>query len=78
MYSGYFILFDVHGTFSLSNGSAGKYLIIFGANMSLSVHVDMLIIKKKDILILGEGAKQGLDDTTFTAEAGYSINRHSE
>ena len=36
----------------------------------------MLIIKK-DILILGEGTKQGLDDTTFTAEAGYSINAHS-
>ena len=33
----------------------------------------MLIIKKK-ILILGKGLTQGLDGTTFTAEAEYSIN----
>ena len=31
--------------------------------MSSSVHVDS---KKKDILILGEGTTQGLDDTTMT------------
>ena len=34
----------------------------------------MLITKKKDILILGEGPTQGLDDTTLTAEKMYSIN----
>ena len=28
----------------------------------------------KDILVLGEGPTQGLDDTTITAEAKYSIN----
>ena len=39
--------------------------------MSSSVHVDN---KGKDILILGEGPTQGLDDTTLTAEAKYSIN----
>ena len=33
----------------------------------------MLIIKK-DILILGEGPKEGLDDTTLTAEAKYPVN----
>ena len=33
--------------------------------MSSSVHVDN---KKKDIFILGEGPKKGLDDTTLTAE----------
>ena len=33
--------------------------------MGSSVHVDN---KKKDILILGEGPAQGLDDTTLTAE----------
>ena len=33
--------------------------------MSSSVHVDN---KKKDILILGEGPTQRLDDTTMTAE----------
>ena len=30
--------------------------------------------KNKDILILGEGQTQGLDDTILTAEAGYPIN----
>ena len=39
--------------------------------MSSSVHIDN---KKKDILILGKGPTQGLDDTTITAEAQYSIN----
>ena len=38
--------------------------------MSSSVHVDN---KGKDILILGEGPTQGLDDTTLTAEAKYPI-----
>ena len=30
--------------------------------------------RKKDILILGEGPTQGLDDTTMTAEAKYTVN----
>ena len=36
-----------------------------------SLHVDN---KKKDILILGEGPKEGFDDTTLTVENKYSIN----
>ena len=32
--------------------------------------------KEKDILILGKGPTQGLDGTTFTAEAPYPINFH--
>ena len=39
--------------------------------MVSSVHIDN---KNKDILILGEESKQGLDDTTLTAEAKYPIN----
>ena len=39
--------------------------------MSSSVHIDN---KKKDILILGKGSTQGLENTTLTAEAVYSIN----
>ena len=39
--------------------------------MSSYVHVDN---KGKDILMLGVGPTQGLDDTTLTAEAKYSIN----
>ena len=44
--------------------------VIVGADMSSSVHVDK---NGKDILILGEGQKQGLN-YTFTAEAKYPIN----
>ena len=38
--------------------------------MSSSVHID----NKKKILILGEGPTLGLDDTTLTVKAKYSIN----
>ena len=48
----------------MSNGF-GKSVIIFGIDMSSSVHVDK---KKKDILILGEGPTQGINDATLTAE----------
>ena len=34
----------------------------------------MLIIEKKDILVLGGGPAQGLDQTTITAKHKYSIN----
>ena len=49
----------------------GKNVIIFGADMSSSVDINN---KRKDILILGEGSTQGLDDTTLTAETQYQIN----
>ena len=39
--------------------------------MSSSVHIDN---KNKDILILGDGPTQGLDDDTLTAEVKYPIN----
>ena len=55
----------------VTDGSYGKNVIIFGADMSSSVDVDN---KGKGILILGEGATQGLDSTTLTAEANYPIN----
>ena len=35
------------------------------------MHIDN---KKKDILVLGFGPTQGLDDTSLTEEAQYSIN----
>ena len=35
------------------------------------MHIDN---KKKDILILGKGSTQGLDNTKLTADADYSIN----
>ena len=63
-YSGYSTGFDRSGTFSFPTGEFGCNVIIFGTDMSSSGHVDN---KKKDILILGEGPTQGLDDTTLTA-----------
>ena len=49
----------------------GKNAIIFGADMRLSVHIDN---KGKDILIFCTGPTQGLDDTTLSVEAQYSVN----
>ena len=46
-------------------------VIICGADMSSSVHIDK---KSKDILILGEGPTQGSDNTTLTAEAKNPVN----
>ena len=63
--------FNFRLEFSFTDGSMGKNVTIFGADMSPSAHVDD---KNKDILILGEGPTQGLDDTTLTAEAKYPIN----
>ena len=71
VYTGYDIGFSMRSEFSLPDGSMIKNVIIFGVDMSSSVHIDN---KKKDILILGKGTTQGLDDTSLTAEAQYSIN----
>ena len=48
-----------------------KNVIIFGADMSSSGHIDN---REKDILILGKRPTQGLDGTVWTAEAKYTIN----
>ena len=45
-------------------------VIRLGVENNSSVHADN---GKKDILILGKGPAQGLDDTELTAEAEYSI-----
>ena len=49
----------------------GKNVIVFGGDMSSSVHIDN---KGKDILILCEGPTQELNDTTLTAETIQPIN----
>ena len=71
VYSGYGIRFDSGSEFSLPDGSVSKNVIVFGVDMTLFVHIDN---KNKDILILGKGPTQGLDDTTLATEAQYSIN----
>ena len=56
-YSGYGIWFDRRGTFSFPDEGFGQNVIVFGADMSPSAHIDN---KKKDILILRVGPTQGL------------------
>ena len=64
--------FDARRGFVLSDGSGfGQNEIIFGADMSQSLHIDN---KKKGILILAKGLIDPLDDTTFNIEKEYSIN----
>ena len=73
-YSGYGIRFDLRGTFLFLSGKFAQNVVIFGVHMSSFVHVDN---QKKNILILGVGQTQGLDDTTLTTEKNYSINCNS-
>ena len=61
-YSEYGVEFCKKESFSVGNGFS-RNCIIFGVNMSSSVHVGN---KKKDILILSEGPTQGLDGRTLT------------
>ena len=49
----------------------GKSVIIYEAEMGSSEHIDN---KNKDTLILGEGPAHGLDYTTLTAAAKYSVS----
>ena len=58
--SRYGIRFDGNETFLFPNGGFGQSVIIFGADMGSSVHVD-------------KGPTQELDDATLIAEKKYSI-----
>ena len=68
---GYGIGFDRRGVFTHPTGSFGNNAIMFGVDMSSSVHIDN---KGKDILILGKGPTQGLGENSLTAEKMYSID----
>ena len=70
-YSSYGIGLNSRSAFSLPGRSMGKNAIIFEADMSSSAHLHN---KGKDILILGEGPAQGLDDSKFTVEAKSPVN----
>ena len=69
-YSGFGIGFDRRSSFLFPGGGFGQNVLIFGADMNSSPHIDN---KKKDILVLGRGPTQGLEKT-LTAEKMYSIN----
>ena len=70
-YSGYDNGYYASWQFLLPDGSWSKNVIIFGVGDGSSVHVDN---KRKDILVLGEGPTQEVDNSIITAEATYSIN----
>ena len=70
-HSGYGIVFDREPSFSFPGGAFGQNVIIFGEDMSSSVHIDN---KKKDILILGKDPTQGLKHTLTAKKKIYSIN----
>ena len=70
-YNNYCIVFNSRSEFLFADRSAGKNVIIFGTDMSSSVHIHN---KNEDVLILGEVPTQGLDDTTLAAEAKYPFN----
>ena len=70
-YSGYGIGFERKGEFSFGCNGFGRNAIIFGADISSSVHANN---KTKNILVLGKDFAQGLDNTIIYAEKLYSIN----
>ena len=70
-YSSYRIGFDSRSEFLFTDGSMEKYVIIYGTDMSSSVHVDN---KNRDNVILGKGAAQRLNDTKLTVEDKYPFN----
>ena len=69
-YSGSGIGFARGNVYSVGNAFR-RNVIIFGVDMSSSIHVDN---KGKDILILGKGWTQGLGEHSLTAEKMYSIS----
>ena len=58
-------------SFSHRSGGYGRKVIIFGADMSTSVHANN---KTRRILVLGKDFIQGIDNTTIYAEKMYSTN----
>ena len=70
-YSGYGIGFDSGGSFSHPSGGDDKNVIIFGADLSSSVHANNNV---NNILVLGKEFIQGINGTTIYAEKMYSTN----
>ena len=67
-YSGYGTGFDSKGTFLFSDGSFGQNVILWGADMSSSIHANNKI---NNMLVLGKQFIQGINDTTIYAEKTY-------
>ena len=70
-YSGYGTGFDRHEEFSFGSRGFGGNAIIFGVDLSSSVHASN---KKNNILVLSKDFIQGINGTTIYAEKMYAIN----
>ena len=70
-YSGHGTGFDSRGSLTHPGGGYGRNLVIFGAELSSSKHVNN---KTGNILVLGRDFIQGVDGTTVYAEKMYSTN----
>ena len=70
-YSGYGICFDSGGSFSVGNITNGRNVIIFGVDMSFSIHSTN---KPQDIYLMVKDFFQGINGTTIYAEKTYKIN----
>ena len=75
IYSGLGIRFDHGGTFTHPEGGIARNVIIFGVDMSGSVHASN---KTKDFLVLGRGLIQMIGKTTIYPEKMYSPNFSAE
>ena len=71
IYSGWRIGFDRDGTFSHPEGGTARNVIIFGVDISRSVHASN---KTQDFLVLGRGLLQLIENPTIYAEKTYSPN----
>ena len=70
-YSGYGICFDGNSNFSIGNITKDKDVLIFGVDMSFSIHENN---KLNNIYVLGECITQGINGTTLNAEKLYKQN----
>ena len=77
-YKGYVICFDERSQFGhtitengVTHTSNGRNVLIFGADMSFSVHATN---KTNHIYLMGDGLTQGINDTTIYVEKKYFRN----
>ena len=75
IYSSYGLGFDSTGQFSHPQSGMARNMIIFGVDLSNSVHATN---KTQKILILGHALTQEVNNTTIYAEKIYSPNFSAE
>ena len=70
-YSGYGLAFDTTGQFTHNDGSLAENIIIFGADLSTLRHSTS---KTQNILVLGHGFIQKINNTTIYTKRSFSTN----